>query len=85
MKHNKKLLLGAISAMAVMAIGTGAVSTFAWYQAAAANVTLDSHANSATLTTTATASTDTINAYLVFTITLGTNIEPTSETDGKVY
>ena len=40
MKRNKKLMLTAISAMGLVALGTGAVSTFAWY-AATNNATVD--------------------------------------------
>ena len=46
---------------------------------------MQAHNETSSLTTTATAATDTINAYLDLTITVGTSIEPTSESDGYVY
>ena len=57
----------------------------AWYQAAAASVAIQANNEQSSLTTTATAATDTINAYLDLTITVGTSIEPTLESDGYVY
>ena len=38
MKRSKKMLLGTIAAMGALAVGTGAVSTFAWYTVNAATV-----------------------------------------------
>lgn len=43
MRKNKKLMLGAIAAMGVMAMGVGGVGTFAWYTASNASATVKDH------------------------------------------
>ena len=58
MKKQKKLLLTAISAMAVAAIGTGAVSTFAWYTATASASTYANTVNASITTAQTNASLD---------------------------
>ena len=51
MKKNKKLFLASIAAMGAVAIGTGAVSTFAWYTATT-SVKISASGDALGLTTT---------------------------------
>ena len=66
MRRNKKVLLGSIAALAVLAIGTGAVSTFAWYAASAAPGVVSNASSGGTLASTST----TLDVDNTFTINL---------------
>lgn len=69
MRKNKKLLLGGLSVLTLVAAGSGAVSTFAWYQAANASVT-----NSQALGTVAS----TVSSFDLDTLTINFTIGETS-------
>ncbi len=62
MKKNKKLFLASIAAMGAVAIGTGAVSTFAWY-ASSANASIANGNNVAGSIESASTTLDVANGY----------------------
>ena len=83
MKKSKKLMLGTIAAMGALAIGAGAVSTFAWYESSMAAT-----ANKGSLDQTITAikgEADGENVYINVTITTTTAPELSRASDGKTY
>ena len=83
MRRNKKVLLASIAALAVLAVGTGAVSTFAWYTTSAA-ATAKSAIDSVTIGT-ALENAAGIDVTVNFTFTTTTPPELTDSTGTPQY
>ena len=82
MRRNKKVLLGSIAALAVLAIGTGAVSTFAWYES-----TVSAQAAAGTSTTVlGTSKVDLASQNVTIDFTMTSSVSPElTDNDGKTY
>lgn len=83
MRKNKKLLLGAIAAMGVLAIGTGAVSTMAWYRSEQSFTAV--LGNQSISLTAAKETADGEEVHLDFTLSSVVDPELTDPTDGEAY
>ena len=83
MKKSKKLMLGTIAAMGALAIGAGAVSTFAWFQVTDASVTYTPDTSDAVQTIANPYSVGSFEVTLSFG-TISNSITPT-DGSGNVY